>query len=175
MRQFNSFSERKKLFLLGIIIAATAATLDLYSKYLIFDFLDEMYVEQNLPSPQLQITSFFNLVKVWNRGVSFGMFHHLESAKYIILLVNITILIILFFWLYNNKSHYLTWAIGLIIGGALGNIIDRIYNSAVADFLDFYIGKYHWPAFNIADSCVFIGVVLLLFENVFAKKIKDKK
>lgn len=166
--------ERKNLFLLGVIIALVVATLDLYTKNLVFSFLDEIYISQNLPNPELQITSFFNLAKVWNRGISFGMFNHLESGKYIILSVNITILLVLFYWLYNNKSLYLTWAIGLIIGGAMGNIIDRINNSAVADFLDFYIGKYHWPAFNLADSCVFVGVVLLLLENFFVKKNKMK-
>ena len=72
-------------------------------------------------------------------------------------------------WLYRNQIVYLTIAIGLIIGGAIGNIIDRIFNEAVADFLDFYIGKYHWPAFNLADSAVFLGVALLLLENYFVK------
>jgi signal peptidase II len=57
----------------------------------------------------------------------------------------------------------------------MGNIIDRIMNDSVADFLDFYIGKYHWPAFNLADSAVFLGVVLLLLENYFVKSNENKK
>jgi signal peptidase II len=103
------------------------------------------------------------------------MFNDLQSGKYIILSVNSIILLILIFWLYRNNSLYLSWAIGLIVGGAIGNMIDRVINSAVADFLDFYIGNYHWPAFNVADSCVFIGVFLLLFENYFVKKSPENK
>jgi signal peptidase II len=155
----------KKPFFLGLIIAAIVTSIDLYSKKLAFDFLDGL----NLEHPELAVTDFFNLVKVWNKGVSFGMFNNLANGKYIILAVNLSILSVLIIWLYRNKIIYLTGAIALIIGGALGNIIDRIMNHAVADFLDFYIGRYHWPAFNLADSAVFLGVVLLLLENYFVK------
>jgi signal peptidase II len=161
----------KKPFFFGLIIATIVAFLDLYSKKVIFEFLDG----SNSEHPEFVITSFFSLVKVWNRGVSFGMFSNLSDGKYIILFVNLTILSVLLVWLYRNKIVYLTWAIALIIGGAMGNIIDRIMNDSVADFLDFYIGKYHWPAFNLADSAVFLGVVLLLLENYFVKSNENKK
>jgi len=157
----------KRLFFLGLIIAGIVAFLDLYSKNLVFEFLD------NREHQELAITGFFNLVKVWNKGVSFGMLNDLNYGKYIILAVNLSILLALLIWLYRNKVVYLTWAISLIIGGAIGNITDRIHNDAVADFLDFYIGTQHWPAFNLADSAVFLGVVLLLLENYFVKP--DKK
>jgi signal peptidase II len=160
---------KQKLFFLGLAIASIVAFLDLYSKNLAFKFLD------GLEHQQLAVTGFFNLVKVWNKGVSFGMFNDLAGGKYIILAVNLSILLVLLVWLYRNQILYLTIAIGLIIGGAIGNITDRIINHAVADFLDFYIGKYHWPAFNLADSAVFLGVVLLLLENYFVKPNEDKK
>ncbi len=163
----------KKLFFLGLAIAGIVAFLDLYSKNLAFKFIDSL----NLQHPELAVTGFFNLVKVWNNGVSFGMFNDLAGGKYIILAVNLSILSALLIWLYRNQIMYLTIAIGLIIGGAIGNIVDRIMNDAVADFLDFYIGNYHWPAFNLADSAVFLGVVLLLLENYFVKpnQIKNEK
>ncbi|MCE3255195.1 MAG: lspA [Rickettsiaceae bacterium] len=163
---FQKFYQQKKLFLLGLATAAIVAAIDLYSKKLVFAFLDDMNPEH----PELAITDFFNLVKVWNKGISFGMLNHIENGKYIILAINLSILAVLLVWLYRNKITYLTWAISLIIGGAMGNIIDRICNHAVADFLDFYIGNYHWPAFNLADSAVFLGVTLLLLENYFVKK-----
>lgn len=169
-QKFLQFFLNKKLFFLGLSVAAVIATLDLYSKNLVFNFLDSFNTEH----PEFAITGFFNFVKVWNRGVSFGMLHNLDDGKYIILAVNLSILLVLLVWLYRNKIPYLTWAISLIIGGALGNIIDRIYNNAVADFLDFYIGKYHWPAFNLADSSVFLGVALLLLENYFIQPNKAK-
>ncbi|MFT6106187.1 MAG: signal peptidase II [Rickettsiales bacterium] len=161
----------KKLFFIGLLIAAIVAFLDLYSKNLAFDFLDGL----NLEYPGIVVFDFFNLVKVWNQGVSFGMFNKIEGGKYIILGVNSAILLILLIWLYRNKIIYLSIAISLIIGGALGNIIDRIINGAVADFLDFHVAGYHWPAFNLADSAVFLGVALLLLENYFVKPKKDKK
>ncbi len=162
---------KNKLFFLGLLIAAVVAGLDLYSKYFVFNFLDNSGLEH----PELKVFSFFSLVKVWNSGVSFGMFNNLAYGKYIILSVNIAILLILLVWLHRNKITYISIAIGLIIGGALGNIIDRIFNHAVADFLDFYIGAYHWPAFNLADSAVFLGVVLLLLEGFFVKPNKEKE
>ncbi|MES2677105.1 MAG: signal peptidase II [Pseudomonadota bacterium] len=163
--KITQFFLEKKLFFTGLIIAAIVAFLDLYSKKIVFGFLDGL----NSQHPEFSVTGFFNLVKVWNKGVSFGMLNNLTDGKYIILAINLSILTFLLAWLYRNKIAYLTCALALIIGGALGNIIDRIVNFAVADFLDFYIGKYHWPAFNLADSAVFLGVTLLLLENYFIK------
>ncbi len=161
----SKYLAKKKLFFLGLTLAAIVATLDLYSKKIVFGFLDSL----NNEHPEFLVTGFFNLVKVWNKGVSFGMLNNLSDGKYIILTVNLLILSALLVWLYRNQITYLSIAMGFIIGGAIGNILDRIANNAVADFLDFYIGKYHWPAFNLADSAVFLGVALLLLENYFVK------
>ena len=164
--------KNKKLFLLGISIALIIATADFYSKKIIFIILDNYASANNLAYPQINLTGFFALTKIWNKGISFGMFNNFDNAKYLIVAINCAIMIGLFIWLYKNKYIYLTWAIALIIGGALGNLFDRLKNDAVADFLDFHIFSYHYPAFNLADSSIFIGVVLLLLENFFLKKIK---
>ena len=164
------FIKNKKLFFFGIMIIADFAWLDLYSKNKIFEILDEVSVKENTIHPEIIIAPFFSLVKVWNTGVSFGMMNNLANGKLIISLINIAITLVLLVWLYRNKIPYLTVALSLIIAGAFGNLIDRFYNDAVADFLDFYIGAYHWPAFNLADSIVFIGVAMLLLENFFVKK-----
>ncbi|MFT6077779.1 MAG: signal peptidase II [Rickettsiales bacterium] len=161
----------KKLFFIGILIAAIVAFLDLYSKDVAFRFIDSFDLEY----PQIAIFDFFNLVKVWNSGVSFGMFNDLDGGKYIILGINFAIMIVLLVWLWRNKITYLTIAISLVIGGAIGNIVDRIINGAVADFLDFHVAGYHWPAFNLADSAVFLGVALLLLENYFVKPKEEEK
>ncbi len=144
--------------------------IDLYSKFYVFSVLDSLQNQY----PIIEVTSFFNLVQVWNRGVSFGMLNDLTHGKILIIILNLIITTILLIWLFRNKHPYLMVAISLVIGGALGNLMDRIMNDAVADFLDFYAFGYHWPAFNVADSCVFIGVVMLLFENIFIKN-EDKK
>lgn len=169
------FLLNKKLFFLGIIIAFFVAVLDLASKKIIFSILENIAIEQDTQNPQIAITSFFNLVYVKNFGVSFGMFSTLENSQIIFTALQFSIAIILCFWLYSNSKKHITWALGFIIGGAFGNSIDRWQNSAVADFLDFYFKNYHWPAFNLADSAVFIGVMILIFEDFIFKKNDKKK
>ncbi len=164
----------KKLFFLGIFIAFLVAFFDLLSKRVIFAILENIALNDSNKNSEIKIFDFFNLVYVWNRGVSFGMFSGLEHSQIIFSAIQSLILLILFFWLSCNDKPHITYAVSLIIGGALGNLVDRIKNAAVADFLDFHIASYHWPAFNLADSCVFIGVMILLFEDIIFKK-NDKK
>lgn len=156
----------KKSFLIGITIAFFITIFDLISKIYIFSLI------QKTNENQIVITSFFSLVQVLNKGISFGMFNNIKNSQIIFSLLQTSIAIILTFWLLKTNNLYISVALGLIIGGAFGNIIDRIINGAVADFLDFHINGYHWPAFNLADSSVFIGVAMLIFEEVF---IKNKK
>jgi signal peptidase II len=157
---------KKKFFVLGILLAITVTFLELLSKNLVFAMLDA----QGSINPEIEIFSFFSLVKVWNRGVSFGMFNDLENSQIIFSCLQASIGFALFFWLYRNQKLHFACALGLIIGGAFGNVIDRIKNGAVADFLDFHIATYHWPAFNLADSCVFIGVAILLLDDLLWSK-----
>lgn len=160
----------KKLFFLGTLVALLVAIGDLFTKQLIFSILENIALTQGSQSPEIKISDFFSLVYVWNHGVSFGMFNQLAHSNIIFSAIQLSIALILFFWLYHNVKVSTTYALALIIGGALGNAFDRIKNGAVADFLDFHIGTYHWPAFNLADSCVFVGVAILLLEDIFLKK-----
>ena len=122
-----------------------------------------------------EITPFFNVVSAWNKGVSFSMFWiSAENGPWILSAVALVIALGLVFWL-TRVTHFLTaLGIGLVIGGALGNVIDRLRFGAVFDFLDFYVGTYHWPAFNVADSCITIGVVLLLWDGLFHGQERGK-
>ena len=156
-----------------IIIIITIAFFDLLTKSLSFSYVKDFAINNNLQFPIVKITDFFNLVIVWNKGVSFGMFNNFDHAKYFIFLINILIIICLFFWLFKNSKKYIDFSLSFIICGAFGNLIDRAVNGAVADFLDFHLFGYHWPAFNLADSFVFIGVFMLMFESQFTKN--DKK
>ncbi|MDX2083486.1 MAG: signal peptidase II [Rickettsiales bacterium] len=160
----------RKLFLLGVAIALTLAFFDLLSKRLIFAALEKIALEESVKNPEIIIFDFFSIVLVWNRGVSFGMFNQLQSAALILSILQFVIMTAVFYWLYYNQKLHITFALGLIAGGALGNLCDRIKNGAVADFLDFHIASYHWPAFNLADSAVFIGVVILLCDDFIFKK-----
>jgi signal peptidase II len=156
-----------RIFISGIIIATITAFLDQYSKYYIFNMLQEE------SSRQIEVLPFFNLVMVHNFGVSFGMFNDIPYGHLVLSSLAIAITIILLIWMWRAQKLYLGVALGLIIGGAIGNITDRINYGAVADFLDFHIAGYHWPAFNLADSAVFIGVALILLENFITEK-KDE-
>lgn len=153
-----------KNFIIGTIIAAIIAILDQLSKNYVFAML--MKTENN----EMKLLPFFNLVVVHNYGISFGMFNDISYGPLILSAIAIIITIMLLIWMWREKKLYLSIALGLIIGGAVGNIIDRVRYGAVADFLDFHISGYHWPAFNLADSAVFIGVAMILLESFFTGK-----
>ena len=125
------------------------------------------------PPRIIEVTGFFNLVLVWNRGVSFGLLNS-QSDWMPILLIGIALAISVFLvlWLRRVEHRLLAVAIGLVLGGAIGNVIDRIRFQAVLDFLDFHAFGYHWPAFNLADSTITIGVALILFDGLFESRRK---
>lgn len=143
---------------------------------IIVDLAGKEYIKSVLaPMPVTQtVTSFFNLTTVWNYGVSFGLFsNHPLVGKYLILALSLGIVGFLLHWLYKETSQFTRWALITVVGGALGNIIDRIVHGAVFDFLDFHLYGYHWPAFNFADCFISIGVALLLWDAVFRhQKVK---
>ena len=161
-----------KLFLKSLFIAFIVAVIDLLSKRVIFAMLENIAMRDMVNYPQIEILPFFNLVYVWNRGVSFGMFNDIDNAHLLLSILQFGVALIVAVWMYHNSNKFFVLPLGLIVGGALGNVIDRIKNGAVADFLDFHIANYHWPAFNIADSCVFIGVAIIIFYDLFLKKTK---
>lgn len=120
-------------------------------------------------TPWIEVTGFFNLVMVWNHGVSFGMFASVHDIMpYVLIAVALAISILLLFWLRRTDRMINALAIGLVVGGAIGNVIDRIRFGAVADFLDFHVAGWHWPAFNVADCGVVVGVCLLLIDGLFS-------
>ena len=86
----------------------------------------------------------------------------------------LTVSIGLLIWLGRLTHRLPGYAVGFIVGGAVGNVIDRLRFGAVFDFIDFYVGDWHWPAFNLADSAIFVGVVLLLFDSLFHQPDRGK-
>lgn len=118
----------------------------------------------------VEVTSFLNFVMVWNRGVSFGMLNNNEPSAlqpYLLSAFALLVVGILIYWLRSVADKYNATAIGLVTGGAIGNTIDRLIYGAVADFFDFHAWGYHWPAFNIADSVILIGVFMLVTDSFF--------
>ena len=117
------------------------------------------------PCRVIEVTCFFNLVPVYNTGISFGLFNTgSELGRWILVLVAIALIIVLFIWLFRTKSVYVVICLVLVLGGALSNLVDRIIIGAVIDFLDFHLLGFHWPAFNLADTAITVGVILLLLD-----------
>lgn len=150
--------------LIGIITSVLTIIIDQISKYFVSSHLLEGL-------QYLNVSHYFSFVRAWNTGVSFSMFSGNGAiGSFILSLIALIIVSCLFYWLKKEKSTFLQISIGLIIGGALGNLIDRIRYGAVFDFLDFSVFDYHWPAFNIADSAICIGAAMIIFDNFFIKK-----
>jgi signal peptidase II len=119
------------------------------------------------PAHALELTGYFTLVPVWNRGVSFGILAAHEGATaWLLGGVALVVAAGLVGWLSRVERALLALSLGLVIGGALGNVIDRGRFGAVFDFLDFHLAGWHWPAFNLADSAITVGVGLLLLDGL---------
>jgi len=157
----------KRCFFTGMLIACVAVVLDQLSKWWLLD------VVEIGNRPPLVVTDFFNLVMVWNHGISFGMLSDHRMPLFLIALA-LVIVVILTGWLAKSCDRMSMIGTGLVIGGALGNVIDRMRFGAVADFLDFHIAGMHWPAFNVADSVIFIGVVVLCIQSIIAPKNNEQ-
>jgi signal peptidase II len=125
--------------------------------------------------PVIEITGFFNLVHVWNTGVSFSMLQ-LDSGTGRWLLSGLALVIVLAMIVWLGRSVWLfeRVALGLIVGGALGNVTDRLLWGAVADFFDFHAFGYHWPAFNVADSAIVVGVAVLLLDTWIRRRMRSE-
>lgn len=146
------------------LIALIVVVLDQLSKWLLLDIV------QMPEREHITLAPFFNLVMVWNRGISFGMMQGLSHPEYVLGGVALVIVAVLTIWLKKVERLREIIGIGIIIGGAVGNFIDRLRFGAVADFFDFHVAGYHWPAFNIADAAICIGAFLLVLESVYEKK-----
>jgi signal peptidase II len=155
---------------LGLALVVAVIVADQLSKHWIYQAL----VVEGPRS--ILVTPFFNLVTVWNYGVSFGMFNSGSSAaSWIFILLASAISAALAIWLVRTDRSLVAMALGLILGGAVGNVIDRVRYGAVFDFLDFHAAGWHWPAFNVADAAICVGVAVLFIDSLFGEGREGKK
>jgi len=156
---------------LYILLFAALVGLDQLSKYWIMATMNLYEVREVIPG-------LFNLVYVTNRGAAFSIFASVDSPvrHYFFIAVNSLAAIGLTVAVFKMRSRSIFYVVsfGLIAAGAVGNLIDRIRFGAVIDFLDFYVGSYHWPAFNVADSSICVGVGVLFVLNITEIK-RDKE
>ncbi|MFQ5785130.1 MAG: signal peptidase II [Alphaproteobacteria bacterium] len=152
---------------LGLAVAALVATLDQIVKWWIGAILADS-------TGLIKITSFFNLATVWNRGVSFGLLGGAPPSPWFLAGFAGLVVAGLVVWLARLSERWLAVSVGFIIGGAVGNIIDRIWHGAVFDFLDFHLAGYHWPAFNVSDAAITTGIAGLLIDSLLIRRERHK-
>ena len=144
------------LFLAFLIVAADQLVKFVMLKVLVYG------------SPVVIIKEFFSLTLVFNTGAAFGILRGWRSLFIFLPILTVVLIIILFFKSRNKKK--LVVSLALILGGTIGNLVDRIRYGCVVDFLDLYFQKWHWPAFNIADICICLGVLLFLVRLLRGKE-----
>jgi signal peptidase II len=112
----------------------------------------------------------FDLVMVWNYGISYGWFaSHSQFVRWTLIILSLVVSVVLVMWLAGQVRPLLAAAIGLVLGGALANATDRLVHGAVADFFHLYAGSFSWYVFNIADVAIVAGVAVLMYDSVFGK------
>lgn len=149
----------------GILAALVTLLLDQASKlwvYYVFDIAARGTVE---------VTSFFNIVLVWNRGVSYGLLQQdSEWGRWLLVGVSVVAAVVLAVWAWRAKTILVGVSLGLILGGAVGNAIDRSVYGAVLDFLHFHVAGFSWYVFNIADAAIVVGVVGLIYDSLVVER-----
>ena len=141
-----------------------------------FDQISKSYVINflSLSNTEIYLTSFLNLQLIWNDGVAFGLLSFDNNFYYNLITLVIIFVIIILLFLIKNHNQY-SYFYSMIVGGAMGNLVDRIRYSSVPDFIDFHISNFHWFVFNIADIFVSLGVVCLIIAEIFFNKNKSNE
>lgn len=187
----TTMPQKSRLILpvIGFMIVADIIILDQLTKWAVLEMIIRPAIEgthmtgmgffdwvaappERLPFAAIEVSSFFNWVMVWNKGVSFGLMQ--GDTPTFLIIVTMAISAIFALWL-TRVTHWAPMlALSFVIGGAVGNVIDRFRFGAVADFLDFHAYGYHFPAFNLADSCISVGIALLVLDGLFFEPRRNK-
>ena len=119
-------------------------------------------------------STYLNIVLIWNEGIAFGLFSFSEAKFYNILSLIISVIIIILVTMTLKSKGIKRYSLLMIVGGALGNLYDRLIFSAVPDFIDFHVRDFHWFIFNVADIFITIGVICLIFDEIFMEKYENE-
>ena len=155
-----------KNFLPGLLFVTLIFILDRASKYWVLE------LSKPLGQLNIQVTSFLNFNLIWNNGIAFGLLSFKESFYYEVITTIIIVVTLLVLWFAFKSKGYEKISFLMILGGALGNIFDRIYYSSVIDFIDIGYNNYHWFIFNVADIFITLGVIMLISLEFLKMKKK---
>ena len=185
-----------KYFLPALGIICLVIFVDQYTKWLVIEtmlrlngpastgFVDwlttmkkiEFFVNERENFKSIALSPFLNFVMVWNQGISFGIMDSNSSHMPLVFItLSLVISMMMVLWLVLNTQKAVAAALSLIIGGALGNVVDRVRFGAVVDFIDAHYQEHHWPAFNVADSCIVAGAGILMLISLFGKESAKRK
>ncbi len=152
----------------GLFLAILVLLLDQVTKLAILEWVQP-------PAAGISITGFLAIVLVWNRGMSFGLLNTGDPlVPWILGAIAIAVAVGLVWWLARARHGLVVLGLGLVLGGAIGNLIDRLLYGAVVDFVLLHAGGWHFPAFNVADSAITLGVIALLWDSLFTKPESPK-
>ena len=154
-----------KNFFINFFIILSIFCLDRLSKIYVINFHEKNY------GSDLYSSKFLNISLIWNEGIAFGLFSFSDKFFYNILTILIILITIVIFWFIIKTNKLERLAFMMIFAGSLGNIFDRLFYSAVPDFIDFHFKSFHWFIFNVADIFITMGVILLIILEFFKKKI----
>ena len=144
----------------------------------LIDRISKIYVislNKKFIGSEIFSSKFLNIYLIWNEGIAFGLFSSNENNIYNILTLLIIFMIIIIFYMITKSQGLQKYSLLMILGGALGNVFDRILYKSVPDFIDFHINEFHWFIFNVADIFITIGVIcMILTELIVSNKKKDE-
>ena len=143
----------------------------------LIDRISKIYVinlDKNFSGSEIFSSKFLNIYLIWNEGIAFGLFSSNENNIYNILTLFIIFVIIIIFYMITQSQGLQKYSLLMILGGALGNVFDRILYKSVPDFIDFHINEFHWFIFNVADIFITIGIILLILAELMSyKKVNE--
>ena len=143
----------------------------IFFSIILFDQLTKIIVIKNFQLYEsMSIFPLFNLTFVVNYGFAFGFLNNSSLNQIIVICVIFSIIAYFLYLLFKTQDQFFRFSLILVLSGAVGNFIDRVIHGFVIDFIDIYLGSYHWPAFNIADSSITLGFILIMFNILFLNK-----
>ena len=154
----------KKAYFVNLLIVVLIFSIDRITKLYVISLTDQ---NSNL---EIVLTSYLNITLIWNEGIAFGLLSFQQDFFYNLITVLISLIILILLFLMFRSNNLKRYSYISIIGGALGNLFDRVIYHSVPDFIDFHFNGFHWFIFNIADIFVTLGVICLIYDEVFLQK-----
>ena len=158
----------RKSFIISLLLVFSIFLLDRLSKIYV------IYLDKKFLGSELLSSKFLNIRLIWNEGIAFGLLSFNETLFYNALTFLILIIILIIFFMLSKSNGIKKFSLMMILGGAIGNVYDRIFYGAVPDFIDFHIGNFHWFIFNVADIFITLGVIFMIIIEITGNNKNNK-